>query len=91
MDNEKEQMITEKSWEEFRNTGLFLLVNQFLQIFGWSLVVSVSPDNEDVIESVFPARTKYRGFSDESVDRAHKRISTYMVENAEELKKESEL
>ena len=37
--------ISEKSWQEFRETGLFWFVNSILHVFGWVLVVDV--DNED--------------------------------------------
>ena len=85
-------MITEKSWEEFRETGLFMLVNTFLQIFGWSLVVNYDENPETKEKKnyrVYPARTKYRGFSQDSYVKAYKKISKFMKENAEELEKEA--
>lgn len=33
-----ETMITKKSWSEFRETGLLLLVNTILHAFGWAIV-----------------------------------------------------
>lgn len=32
------KFIEEKTWDEFRETGLLYFVNSFLQIFGWSIV-----------------------------------------------------
>ena len=69
-----------KTWTEFRNTGLFAAVNQFLMLFGWSITV-VQNENGDIL-SVTPARVSFRGYSDESVDRMHKRVATYMRDNA---------
>ena len=87
-------MLEEKSWEEFRETGLFMLVNTFLQIFGWSLTVYYDKDPETGEKrdyKVFPVRTKYRGFPTESYEKAYKKISKFMRENAEELEKEANM
>jgi hypothetical protein len=34
-------MVTKKEWSEFRSTGLVLIVNQILHIFGWALVFEI--------------------------------------------------
>ena len=80
-------MVEEKSWKEFRESGLLLLVNQFLHIFGWSIVVDISKEN--VITRAYPARVKFRGFAAESQKKAYIKVSEYMKENAEILLKES--
>lgn len=80
-------MIAKKTWNEFRETGLFLLVNQFLHIFGWALVVEATEDGE-VIEC-YPARTKFRGFGEKSVSAAYQKVSKYMADNAAELYEEA--
>ncbi len=80
-------MVDKKNWEEFRNTGLVLMINQFLHIFGWALVFEFE---DDKIKSVYPARVKFRGFDSASTKRAYKKISKYMVENADQLKDEIE-
>lgn len=85
-------MLTEKSWEEFRETGLLMLTNSFLQIFGWSICVYYDKDPETGEKRnyrVYPARTKFRGFKTESYEKAYKKISKFMRENAEELEKEA--
>lgn len=79
-------MVTKKTWEEFRESGLLFLANQFLQIFGWSIVVSL--DNTDNITDVYPARTKYRGFSEAAVDRGYRNATRYLKENIDELLEE---
>ena len=30
-------MTKEKSWQEFRDTGLVVIINQILHIFGWAI------------------------------------------------------
>ena len=80
-------MITRKTWDDFRETGLFLLVNQFLHIFGWTLVVEVTEDGK--VTECYPARTKFRGFGEESISAAYQKISKYMANNAAELYEEA--
>ena len=80
-------MVEKKDWKEFRETGLVLIVNQILHIFGWALVFEIE---EDEIKSVYPARVKFRGFGNESTSEAYKKVSKYMLDNAETLKEETE-
>jgi hypothetical protein len=75
-------MITEKSWSEFRKTGLLLFVNSFLHIFGWVLVYETENDR------MYPARTKFRGFDNKDVEEAHIKLADYMKETVDELHKE---
>lgn len=80
-------MVTKKSWKEFQQTGLLFFSNQFLQIFGWSIVFEY--DNEQNLIDIYPARNKFRGFGTQSQTEAHKKLSKYVLENAEELNKEA--
>lgn len=76
-----------ESWEKFRKNGLLLFVNQFLHIFGWSIVISYDEDGS--VKEAYPSRTKWRGFAESDVDQAYKNISNYMSENHEQLNKEA--
>jgi hypothetical protein len=80
-------MLDKKTWEEFRASGLFWWINTLLHTFGWALVVEI--ENGE-IKTVYPSRVKFRGFSEEINSDGYKKISEYMVANAEELKKEAE-
>lgn len=81
-------MIDRKNINEFRETGLLLIINQILHIFGWAIVVeTISEDN--II--MYPARVKYRGFDNNSTNEAYKKISEYMKNNSDELLKESQI
>lgn len=80
------KMITKKSWQEFRDTGLFLFVNSILHVFGWVIVIEVE---NDIIKSCYPARTRYRGFSDKDVEESHKKISTFLKNTSSELEEEA--
>ena len=81
-------MVDKKEWSEFRSTGLVLLMNQFLHIFGWALVLEIKNDE---IKNVYPARVKFRGFDNKSTQEAYMKISRFMVENAPELNDEAQL
>jgi hypothetical protein len=81
-------MVTKKEWSEFRSTGLVLIINQILNIFGWALVFEIENDE---IKNVYPARVKFRGFDNKSTDEAYKKLSQFMVDNATELNDEAQL
>jgi homospermidine synthase len=78
-------MITRKSWMEFRNTGLLFLINQILHAFGWAIVIEVHDDETEI----YPARVDFRGFSEEVTDKNYKKISKYLLDNSQQLYRES--
>lgn len=75
--------IQRKTWEEFQNTGLLLFINSILHAFGWAIVIEVDEDGH--FSKCYPARTKFRGFDNQSVSESHKRIATYLLENSDDL------
>jgi hypothetical protein len=81
-------MIDQKSWKEFKDAGMLWWINMILHTFGWAIVYEFE---NDVITDVYPARVKFRGFSNEVVEDGYKKVSKFMLENAEELLSESEL
>lgn len=82
-----ENLTIEKSWNDFQKTGLFWLLNTFLHVFGWCLIYEREAGD---IKRVYPARTKFRGFSENCQDAGHRMVAQYLAANAEELKKETE-
>ena len=78
----------EKTWKEFRESGLLWFVNTILHLFGWAIVVYTN-DNGD-IENVSPARVSWRGVSGELNEKGYKSITKYLSENIEDLLKEVE-
>jgi hypothetical protein len=82
-----EPMVTKKSWNEFRSTGLFMFINTILHAFGWAIVVDVN-DKGGVIDA-YPARVKFRGFDEEDQTIMHKKIGAYLKENADQLHNEA--
>ncbi len=79
-------MVEEKSWNEFRNTGLLLYINQILHVFGWSIVINI---DENGATSAYPARVNFRGFSYKSVSKSYIKISEYLKNNIDALEKEA--
>ena len=79
-------MIKEKSWQEFRESGLLWFINNTLHLFGWALVAEF--DGEELTR-VYPARVKFRGFSEDVTEEGYKKVSKYLKENIEELEKET--
>lgn len=78
--------VVKKSWEEFRQAGLLVFVNQFLHIFGWSIIFEM--DEDGFVKNVYPARVTYAGFSHDVQADAYKKIRDYMNKNYEQLLKE---
>ena len=81
-------MVNKKSWKEFKESGLLWWINTLLHTFGWSIVYEYSEDGE--IIKVYPARVKFRGFSENINTKGYIDVSKYLKENADELLKESE-
>jgi hypothetical protein len=81
------EMVSKKEWSEFRSTGLVLILNQILHLFGWALCFEIENDE---IKSVYPARVRFRGFDNKSTEDAYRKVSRYVLKNAKELNEEAE-
>ena len=79
-------MVERKTWEEFRDSKLLWFVNIILHTFGWAITIDID-DNK--IVDVYPARVKFRGFSENINTEGYIGLSEYMKENCEELLKEA--
>lgn len=87
MAEQDNQTVTPKTWDEFRGTGLFRFMNAFLHIFGWAIVLEADDDGN--ITKAYPARVKFRGFSEEAMTNGYIQVSKFMAENAKELLEEA--
>lgn len=74
---------TKETWSEFRRNGLLVFVNLFLHIFGWCICFGT--DDSGNITTVYPARTRYRGFSEASIGAAYVNLSEFMSKNHKAL------
>lgn len=87
-------MLNKKSWCEFRKTGLLWFVNSILHLFGWVIVFEFSDgartfEDDTELTAVYPARTKYRGFSEMDTMDGYKKVTEYLKENVDELLEEA--
>ena len=90
-DNNKNETnwVEPKSWREFQLTGLIWWINTMLHTFGWAIVYDTNENGE--IISVYPARVKYRGFSQDLIEDGYKKVTKYMKDNSNILYKETKL
>jgi len=79
-------MVTQKTWEEFKECKMLWFINTILHAFGWAIVLEPKKDGSF---DAYPARVKFRGFSEQINTQGYIGISKYLVENAEELLKEA--
>lgn len=79
-------MVERKTWEEFRKCGFLWFVNQILHVFGWAIVVNIESEH---ITEVYPARVKFRGFSEKVQSDGYKAISLYLGENIDKILEET--
>lgn len=82
----KNSMVTEKTWAEFRQTGLLLIINQILHIFGWAIVFEF---DKTEVTRVYPARVKFRGFEGHAVSDAYENVTSYLAQNINDLSVEA--
>ncbi len=87
--DKSKKFLEERSINEFRETGLLLLTNQFLHIFGWALVVETDDDGNMI--KFYPAYCKYRGFDSKSLDKAYEQITKHLKKRIPELLKDFEV
>ncbi len=81
-------MVSKRSWDEFRNTGLLLIINQILHAFGWAIVIELDEKFTEII-NCYPARVKFRGFSEDVTEASYKRIGEYLKKNANDIYEET--
>ena len=85
--DESNKMVTEKTWAEFRESGLLWWINMILHTFGWAICLEMSTEHE--IARAYPARVKFRGFDPKLNDKGYIKVSDYLKENIDDLCKES--
>ena len=76
-------MTNERSWEEFRQSGLFWFVNTILHVFGWAIAITVD-ENGHAVDG-YPMHCDFRGFSGDCNDQGYKRINSHLKENIERI------
>lgn len=73
----------EQEVKEFRESGMLWYINIIIHAFGWCLFQTEITDKDgDPIKVLLPARTKFRGFSQDSNDKDYRKFAEYLVKNA---------
>lgn len=70
--------VEKRSWKDFRQTGLFQFINSILHVFGWVICLEVDNETKEVT-NCYPARTKFRGFSESDNEKMYERIADYLA------------
>ena len=74
--------------QQFLDSGLLTLTNEFLHIFGFALAYDCNKEGVPENNSLTPVRTIFRGFSESSQEKAYAKITAYMKEHADDLQKD---
>lgn len=82
--NERRKMVSKKTWEQFRKTGLLWFVNTILHMFGWAIVYEI--DNGKILH-VYPAGVKFRGFAERDNSEGYAKVTEFLQENINDLSK----
>jgi hypothetical protein len=75
------KMTTQKTWDDFRATGLLFLINSLLHAIGWCIAVEVD-DATGKVSNAYPMRCKFRGFDEQTSKEEHTKIAAYLAETA---------
>jgi hypothetical protein len=76
-------MVKEKSWDEFRSNGMLWWINQQLHLFGWAIVTDI--DKAGNVSKAYPARVKFRGFNDETTTRGFVKLTQYLQRDIDSI------
>lgn len=80
-------MIDKRTWQEFTDTKLLWWVNRSLHLFGWAIVVAVEDDG--TVTDAYPARVKFRGFSEETEAEGFITLTEYLKGRMDTLAEEA--
>lgn len=76
--------------KKFQDSGLLWWVNRMLHLFGWSIIYYYENDDDSLPTTIYPQRTKWRGFEPEIDDNGFKNLTKYLKDNAADLEKDLE-
>lgn len=84
---ETKSMIDRRSWKEFQDAQLLWWINRILHTFGWAIVFEVKEDGS--ISEVYPARVRFRGFSEECENSGFIGLTKHLGETIADLEEEA--
>ena len=86
MTTEPKPPYQEASWDDFRAAQLLWYVNRLIHLFGWAIVTEV--DATGKVTRVFPSRTIFRGFSEETETKGFIGLTQHLVAESKTLLKD---
>jgi hypothetical protein len=85
----KRKAVTPKTWQDFRNSGMFFFINSILHAFGWAICIETDTETKEIV-GCYPARVKFRGFPEDAQAEEHIKIAKYLAENSHEFVEDAE-
>jgi len=82
----RNRVVTKKTWNELRESGLLWWLNMILHTFGWAIVLEIE---DDAVIEAYPARVKFRGFSGDINSGGYEKVTKYLKDNIEILDQET--
>ena len=73
------KMIDRSDWGSFRKSGMLWFVNRLLHFFGWAIVF------EPETGACWPARCRFRGFSERDEEDGYRAVAAFALENSDEI------
>ena len=86
MTTEPKPPCQEASWDDFRAAQLLWYVNRLIHLFGWAIVTEV--DATGKVTRAFPARTIFRGFSEETEAKGFIGLTQHLAAESQTLLKD---
>lgn len=77
-------MLTESTWNEFRDAGLLWWINRTLHLFGWALVIEQDEETKE-INRVYPARCNFRGFCEDVEANGFRNLTNHLRDEMPKL------
>lgn len=81
MEEPIKDVVTRKTWDDFRASGLLFYINTILHFMGWAIVVEVDTETK-LVTNCYPARVKYRGWDEKSQNEEHAKVAQYLANTA---------
>ena len=75
--------VKERTWEEFRESGLFWFINTILYMFGWAITLEV--DENFNVKNAYPSSRGGKIFDDEANRRGYLRVAKYLSKNINQI------
>lgn len=77
------EVLVKKTWKEFRESKLLWFINQSLHLFGWAIILELDSNGDPI--NGYPARVRFRGFTEEANNQNYKVLTQYLKDNIDDI------